>query len=115
MTVNQMIIDALSFLPVHPVGYQGNDKTYAVLTVSTPSYLYADDVPVLDIHQVTVELYCPIRFNSIALRQQVANALGQIGECTFPSVGEASDDESQCFPFELELVMSHVSEGESDG
>lgn len=114
LTVNQMIIDALSpILPVHPVGYKGEAKVYAILSVSTPTYVYGDDEPVFDLHQVTVEVYCPMRYNSIALRRDVANALGEIGECSFPSIGEASDDESQCFPFELELVLPHA--GVADG
>jgi len=85
MTVNKRIIAALSDLaPVESDMYDGDADVYFVFTVRARPYHHEDNAPSALLYDVLVNLFCPRRFNSLALRRTTAERLFAAG-FTYPA------------------------------
>jgi len=111
MSINSDIINALSSLslPVCPDVYDGDADEYITFNYFSQGDDFADDAPQHETYFVQVHYICPLKKNSLSIRNQIKDALFTAG-FTWPTVTNAMstayarDVDEQHWAFECEYA-----------
>lgn len=111
MTVNETIIAALEGLgdPVVPGLYTGKAKRYYSFNYDLLPAHFADNHPLFDRALIQVHFFAPLGFNSLKRRRDTREALVAAG-FGWPEVVDASDQNTQHFVFETEIITDEGME-----
>lgn len=106
MSINSTLKAALA--PVAPVEadtYEGDKAVYITFGYNSIPDDFGDDEPAHERFLVTVHLYAPTGYNTLAQRRAIKRALSDAGT-TWPSMVNTSDKDGQHLAFECELVAA---------
>lgn len=95
MTINQRIIAALGHLaPVEPDSFTADGtKTYYTFTYNSFPIAFSNNAPTHEKFMIQVHLFCPLRFDSVSLRQETKSAIANAG-FIYPEEVNASEGQT---------------------
>ena len=105
MTAAERIREALAMFgrPVVSSIYFGKEKEYFVFLFSVIPGMHSDDAPTIERYLTQLHYFCPHDVDCTQLRQEVKARIFAAG-WTWPDEVNASDDTSQHYVFECELI-----------
>lgn len=105
MSINERIIRALSplGLPVTPDVHRVEDgDTYITFDFNVRGASYGDNVPQIEVSDVSVNLWAPSGKNVLQMRRMIRFLLSDAG-FTWPDEITASDEDGQHFVYECQI------------
>lgn len=112
MTVNQILIDALSPLgiPVTPDFNGGGAKEYITFNcVDDSGAVFGDDAPILDVALMQIHYFLPLNKDYLGTRKKIRRRLFEAG-FTFPEVEELTEETKRHIIFECEIENNYEME-----
>jgi len=105
MSLNTLIIKTLNDIaPVYPdVCNDDSQERYFVFNYNSWGGEFADDEPEHDIDFVQIHFFCPLKENTVSLRNTVKKRLRDAG-FTHPSYTNITDETGQHLVFECEYA-----------
>ena len=114
MNLNSLIINTLKPLvpDVVPNFYGGTATKYISFNcLGDEAVLFADNEPKINEVEMQIHLFCPLTFNSIALKKKIRLALFGVG-FTYPTIDEAYETDTKLVHTVFECSMSGATERE---